>query len=203
MGKKATKTNDGLLLPALRGFDERLDAATAETRVTVFVCGPAVKPLRKGERQCAASAVRWFVSQSIEKADSIAVLGEHRKFQRVSPMQIRPFFSNADRERTFARDSDVDLVVIFPSSPGSLAELGIFALEKEIACKMLVIIDKKLKRSKGFVVQAVIRSAKNRKATVSFMDYRHRRKIWNLIEKHLRNVQSIKVTDAYGKAKRS
>lgn len=200
MPKLSKKANDKLLVPALRGFDERLGVATAETRVTVFVCGPAVSPASKPRNADLGSAVRWFISQNVQSAESIAVLGEHRKFRKVSPAQIRQFFSDADRERSFARDNDVDLVVIFPSSPGSLAELGIFALEKEIARKMLVIMDRKLKHSKGFVVQAVIRSAKNRRATVRFIDYRHRKKIWEFIEKHLRIVQSIKVTEAYGKA---
>jgi hypothetical protein len=186
-------------LEVLGGFKDRLGLAVEETPLTVFVCGPNVKKLSNGGGRSRGAAIRNFVSHELGRNRHIYVWGEHKRFRMDSAQRIGRYFSDAEREVMFAVDVAVDLVLIFPASAGSLAELGAFALQDDIAKKMLIIFDKEHRRSKGFVVGGLVKSAKKRNAVVRFRDYRNRWAIWDVVHDRIRTIQSLKVKNTYGK----
>src|SRR5208283_402983 len=141
------------------GFKKRVTVAVGETPITVFVCGPHVKKLLKGGGRNKGAAIRYHVSKQLGRISCVYVWGEHKKLRSAAPKELNRYFSDAEKEIMFATDSVVDLVVIFPSSSGSLAELGAFALEDDIAKKMLIIFDDEHRGSKGFVVDGLMKSA--------------------------------------------
>lgn len=181
----------------MQGFSSRLAEAVEETAVTVFVCGPKFSKTPKPGRQTTGAAIRQFVTQQIKSIDFPAVLGEHRRLRKAPPKAVEKFFSNADNELLFAKDG-AELIVIFPASWGSVAELGIFGMADEVAPKLIVIFDKSLRSDGGFVVQALLKSIRNRNArAVYFIDYKDKQKVWKAVEKELRSYQSTKVQKAY------
>lgn len=181
------------------GFEGRLREAVGETPVTVFVCGPNVKSLPNGGGRSRGAAIRNFVSRELDRHNHIYIWGEHKKFLSAGRRTFGRYFSSAETEVMFAIDSAVDLVLIFPASAGSLAELGAFSLEAEIAKKMLIVFDKEHKSSKGFVAGGLMKSAKKSKAVVRFKDYRNRVAVWNVVLDRIRILQSLKVRKTYGK----
>jgi len=85
-----------------------------------------------------------------------------------------------------------DLVVIFPSSSGSLAELGAFCMHEKIPAKLLIIFDSQYRGDKGFVVRALTKAAKSRKATVRFKDYNRPDKVWAVVRRVIAEQREIK-----------
>ena len=72
--------------------------------------------------------------------------------------------------------------MIFPSSPGSIAELGMFCLEEKIAEKMVIFLSRKHRGSRSFVVNGPVAAAKRRNSKVFYVDYSDRGKIWNEVK---------------------
>ena len=181
----------------MEAFSSRLAGVVKETAVTVFVSGPKFSKTPKPGRQKAGAAIRRFVTQQINNIDFAAVLGEHKRLRKAPPEAVEKFFSDADKELLFAK-SDAELIVIFPASWGSIAELGIFGMHQEVAQKLIVIFDAALKRSGGFVIRALLKSIRNRNArAIRFIDYRNKQKVWEAVEKELRSYQTTKVQSVY------
>jgi hypothetical protein len=195
----ASKPPQITLGKVLDGFTNRFGSAVDETPLTVFVCGPNVKKLPNGGGRKRGAAIRNFVSQELARHKHIHVWGEHKRFRAAAPRELRRYFSDAEKEVIFAIDPAVDLVVIFPASAGSLAELGAFALEDGIAKKMLIIFDEEHKGSGGFVVGGLVKSAKKRHAVIKFRDYRDRVSVWEIVHDRVRTIQSLKVVKSYEK----
>jgi hypothetical protein len=174
-------------------FVARVSEATRETPLTVFVCGPAVftssgtKSRRRGAR------IRDFVSKKIAERGASVFWGEHRRLRNAGRGIILRSFTDADREVHFAEKS-ADLILIFPDSAGSVAELGGFSLHEHIAPKMLVVFDASRRLGKGYVVKAVARAAKSRKAQIEFKDYTQKADVWLIVEQVLTKIQTIKLT---------
>jgi hypothetical protein len=105
----------------INDFGARL--AIEETRITLFVCGPT--PSGKP-----SAILRKFISTEITKKirSATVVWGEHRDFRGLmgKNIQLRKFI-DVTKELHFARNES-DLVIIFPDSPGSFVELGIFGM---------------------------------------------------------------------------
>jgi hypothetical protein len=182
----------------LGDFMNRMDEAVIETPLTVFVCGPAV-PRRKSKKSAKikltrASAARQFVTDRITENGSTVIWGEHfdkREFTK-GKLSLKSF-TNAEKEVLFA-DKSADLIIIFPESAGSLAELGGFSLHAGVARKMLVVFDLHRKGDKGFVVQAVARTAKDRKAQVRYYDYKRLGELWKEVNRVLIEYKTRKIT---------
>jgi len=71
----------------------------------------------------------------------------------------------------------IDLVVIFPCSPGSFAELGMFSREESIATKMAIFLDVGYGDSKGYIVEGPVAAARLRQSKVYVFDYSDREAI--------------------------
>jgi hypothetical protein len=177
----------------IRDFVERVAQATRETPLTVFVCGPAVFTNKGTKSRRRGARIRDFVSKKIAERGSAVFWGEHRRLRNAGRGISLQSFTDADREVHFAANS-ADLILIFPDSAGSLAELGGFSLHEHIAPKMLVVFDASRRFGRGFVIKAVARAAKSRKAQVKFKDYSQKADVWTLVEQALTKIQTVKLT---------
>jgi hypothetical protein len=119
-------------------------------------------------------------------------LGEHKGTVRAYAAQIgRRAFNLADHEFALVKNH-MDLVIIFPCSPGSFAELGMFCLVEDVAEKMRIIVDRERKRSKGYVMLGPVKAAEQNKARVVFVDYKHRDNVWKEIKELVLEVKAMK-----------
>jgi hypothetical protein len=174
-------------LSAVADFEKRFEGRIAEVRLTVFVCGPAVLDASGAPSTDRGAAVRRFISEQLSSEGHCYVWGEHlsSKARAREGASVRRF-DDADKEIVFAIHGPADLVVIFPSSSGSFAELGIFCTHEEISRKLLVIFDKQYRGARSFVVRALGKAARGRKATVRFSDYDNHQGVWRVVRQELR-----------------
>jgi hypothetical protein len=109
---------------AIAEFEERVTDQIREVKLTVFVCGPAEKDAAGAPSTAPGASIRRYVSDRIKDDGHDYIWGEHlpSKGGGGDTGWIRRF-DNADKEVMFALNNNTDLVVIFPSSSGSLAEL--------------------------------------------------------------------------------
>jgi hypothetical protein len=158
------------------------------------VCGPNV-PLRKTKAKLTPGAIaRKFVSDKITEIGSIVIWGEHFNKKKLAKGNVSfKHFTDAEKEVLFA-DKTADLIVIFPDSAGSLAELGGFSLHNGVARKMLIVFDRHRKGDTGFVVQAVARSAKSRQARIRFRDYERLDELWKEVRRAVQECKTRKIT---------
>jgi len=165
----------------VRDADERIHEAVEATVLKVFVCGPAVLNSDPTDSLPADKRLRRSVTRRIREKGSVVIWGEHLT-EGESKEGSTEIFDDAAKEIHFAVTA-ADLIIIFPNSPGSWAELGAFSVHEDIAPKMLVFFDDKLKTSTGFVTVAVRKAAEDRDAKIFFMDYEKEDAIWEEIQK--------------------
>ena len=96
----------------------------------------------------------------------------------------------ADHELALAHK--IDLLVIFPSSAGSIAELGMFCLEDTIAQKMAIFLSRRFRRSRSFVVNGPVAAAKRRNSKIFYVDYSDRDKIWKEVRSLVLDIRANK-----------
>jgi hypothetical protein len=181
-------------------FVSRMEEAVDEVRLTVFVCGPFVPRKKAGKKRTPGAIARQFVTSKITELGSVVIWGEHFANKKLPSGRLAfKYFTDADKEVLFAHKY-ADLIIIFPESAGSLAELGGFSLHDGVARKMLVVFDKHRKGDKGYVIQAVARAAKSRKARIRYRDYRRLEELWGEVRRTLKEYKTRKVTsESYAK----
>jgi hypothetical protein len=113
-------------------------------------------------------------------------------------IQGKKKFDLLDLENMLA--DSVNAVVIILESPGSIAELGAFSNNKRFAKKLLVIVDKKYKRQKSFIILGPIKYLNDTKnGKIIYWDFKSKN-IGDLGEEIRRELRSIvnttKVSDA-------
>lgn len=165
-------------------FEETLNLTLDSVPVLVFLCGKAL-PVRKvrNRKSLAHSDLRLYLQGMLKKEfkSCHVQFGEHRHWMKIyGKVAGKVAFNLADHEIAVA--SKIDLLVIFPCSPGSFAELGMFSVEPRIAEKMVIFLDAKFRKSKGYVVDGPIAAAKRRKSTIFVVRYSDRKKIWAKIK---------------------
>ena len=117
--------------------------------------------------------------------------GEHRDFRgQVGDIRLRKF-NDVTKELHFAHNQS-DLVVIFPDSPGSFVELGIFGMNARVCGQLVIVFDIRHKNRKSFVIDAMGKAARNLNATIKFVKYRNRRLVLRQIEILVRKKQEAK-----------
>lgn len=166
-------------------FAKGLSEAVEQTRFTLFVCGPS--PSRR-----TSAVLRHYVSRQIERNISgvTVVWGEHRDFRgQVGNIRLRKF-SDVTKEMHFA-SNESDLVIIFPDSPGSFVELGMFGMHQKVCARLVVFLDERYRTRKSFI-GAMGKLAKNQQATIKFVRYRDRRLVLRQIEAIMRTRQESK-----------
>lgn len=161
--------------------------------LTVFVCGPTVPMEASTESLKPEQLLRKFVSEQIRKGGDRCYWGEHLVERGNGDGDKAIVFDDAAREVHFAQKK-ADVVVIFPSSPGSFAELGSFCVHEHICPNMLVFFMADHEKSNSFLTVAVKKAAEDRNAKVFFVDYRNVEDVWRKIESVLSRKRRVRVT---------
>ena len=159
-------------------FTSTLTSALEKVTVNVFLCGKGLASNPSETFGNGESDLRLFLQDKLQNeiTNCRVKLGEHRSLiERYRDAAGDVAFNLADHEFVVART--IDLVVIFPCSPGSFAELGMFSREESIAAKMAIFLDTKYSDSKGYIVEGPVAAAKIRKSSVYTMDYSDRNAI--------------------------
>ena len=139
--------------------------------------------------------IRAFLSKRIrsELTQCDVRLGEHKDLINAFKSAAGRAAANlADHELGLARKKNMDLVVIFPCSPGSFAELGMFSMARAIASKMVVFVDRRHRKANSYLKHGPIRAAKLRSARVFYVDYSDRECIWTRVKNLVREQKTMK-----------
>jgi hypothetical protein len=153
--------------------------------VNVFICGSEIIRGRKAERDGRRHDIRLFLKARMERQlKRCAVkLGEHRALIRAYSKAVGSRATNlADHEFALAKSKKMDLIIVFPCSPGSFAELGMFCLVDKIAQKMRIFVKRKFRGSKGYLMQGPVKAAEQYNAKVFFVNYSARDHIWDKVK---------------------
>ena len=155
----------------------RIDAATynrvAQSKqedFIVFLAGPYIDPeqaLPAGSSH--ATLLRYELFHRLQKAGHIVSLGEYKEVIDAYKQELGDYHNAAVAEVGHAKDT-AHAVVIIVDSPGSFAEIGAFAMKKEICEKMMVISDQAHKNSIGYVRTGPIDLSKSFGAIVEFIN---------------------------------
>jgi hypothetical protein len=178
-----------------RDYEVETRRDLARVLVNMFLCGPGQVVARRGAKRKPREDIRSFLRKRIyaEFTQCEVKLGEHpgliKAFRRAAGKTAANL---ADHELGLAATKKMDLVVIFPCSPGSFAELGMFCMAKKIAPKMVVFFDKQYRQEKSYVRHGPIEAARLRKARVFFVDYSDRKRIWARVKEVVQQQKEIK-----------
>jgi hypothetical protein len=162
-------------------FTGTLTTAFDKVTVNVFLCGkglPAVGTRKSGRRD-----LRSFLRTKLERElkNCRVKLGEHQGLIRIyRGVAGNAAFNLADHEITLAKTTD--LLVIFPCSPGSFAELGMFCLEDSIAPKMAIFLNSRFRKSRGYIVDGPVAAAGIRLSKIIIVDYADRAAVWEKVK---------------------
>jgi hypothetical protein len=165
------------------------------TIVTMFLCGPGQPATKRRTRLRAREDIRTFLRKKIysELARCEVKFGEHQDLIRAFRSATGKAAANlADHELSLARRRKMDLVIIFPCSPGSFAELGMFSMTKKIASKMIVFVDHRHRNKKSYLSHGPIKAAQLRSARVYFVDYADRARIWARVKSLVQEQKAVK-----------
>lgn len=161
----------------------------------MFLCGPGEIVAKRGTKRKAREDIRSFLKRKIyaEFTQCEVKLGEHpgliKAFRRAAGKAAANL---ADHELGLAATKQMDLVVIFPCSPGSFAELGMFCMAKKIAPKMVIFFDRQYRHKKSYVRHGPIEAARLRKSRIFFVDYSDRNHIWARVKAVVQQQKGIK-----------
>ncbi len=154
-------------------FTKDLATALEGISLSIFLCGRGLATKPSSRRD-----IRTYLQTMLEaEIKSCQVkLGEHKALIGAYRTVVGDTAANlADHEWALA--SRIDLLVIFPSSAGSIAELGMFCLEDSIARKMVILLSSKYEKSTSFVVNGPVAAARRRISKVFYVDYTDRERI--------------------------
>jgi hypothetical protein len=169
-------------------FYQDLTTALDDISLSVFLCGKGLTTKPSSRRD-----IRTYLQRMLEaEVKSCRVkLGEHKFLIRTYTTAVGKTATNlADHELALAHK--IDLLVIFPSSAGSIAELGMFCLEDTIAQKMAIFLNRRFRRSRSFVVNGPVAAAKRRNSKIFYVDYSDRDKIWREVKSLVLDIRANK-----------
>lgn len=160
----------------MRKIASRLYVATQKAidqqKPTVLLLGPTMSANNDG------SALRKGLQERIWSI-GVTVLAEHDEMEKVAE-KIWKRINNLSRlELNIAKI--VDLVVIIPDSPGSFAELGMFAMQNSICHKMVILLRKEFKKDKSYIQLGPRRYAEELRAEPIFIDYKDIDNAWKKV----------------------
>ncbi len=177
-------------------FQEFVKGNLDDVQVKVFLCGEALDSSKNIEDQTETN-LRAYLKVGIEKEvkNCVVTLAEHKKLieaydQGSEGSTAAPKHSNlTDFELQLAHWAD--LIVILPSSPGSIAELGMFAVLTKFTPKLLILFNKSYGRG-SYIWNGPVRASQPRGSTVFEMDYGNPPQMLEAVVDRVRAKKSIK-----------
>ena len=176
--------------PNLKRVAERLEAALdetlANTPIDVLVLGPDVSgPSLDGP----ALLRKEILDRCL--AFGASVLGEHQELIQTSQKRLGEGHNLCTYERTLAES--VDLIVILPASPGSIAELGLFSLHRPTAPKTLVLFSHQHRHESSYIMDGPRRALEMQRAKIAFIDYAKTDKAWRIVQTAIEQARAMKL----------
>jgi hypothetical protein len=177
-------------------FFEENQRGFRRIKVRIFLCGKGIS--KKKESRQRSQDLRTFLKRRLED-ESIRCevwLGEHRDLIRAYRQAVGGSGNLADYEFSLAHSKKTDLVIIFPSGPGSFAELGMFCRAKKIAPKMTIFVDRGYRGTRAYIMAGAVEAAKIRRSQILFVDYRNREHVWRKVKEIVLNEREKKRAEA-------
>lgn len=170
-------------------YTEALMSQSEKTKIRVLLLGPDTKS------KSSAAQLRRFI-QAKCTGDRISVLGERKDLIKAFYKVIGKHANLCIYEQYLVRK--LEAMIIIPASAGSLAELGMFALEDEIHPKTLILFDKRHvnENKKTFITLGPNISYSTSKATVEPVDYSDLNSVWEIVDDFLDKIKAIKFTNS-------
>ncbi len=167
-------------------LDRALEKDIASTSVDVLVLGPSLD----GSQLGAGARLRKAILERCEDFGA-AAMGEHKELMRVARKRLGKDHDLCSYERYLA--PFFDLIVIIPSSPGSFVELGLFALERDLWQKTLVLFDREYKACKSYIVKGPRRAFVKGRAVVRNVDYEATERVWRIVQGRIEDIRVFKL----------
>jgi hypothetical protein len=167
-----------------------------DEEVKVFLCGQGFDESRNIEDQIDTNMRAYLkVNIELQVKGCVVTLAEHKKlidaYSRAigDPSPSSQHANLTDYELQLA--GWADLIVILPSSAGSIAELGMFAVAKKITPKLLIFFDQSY-GIQSYIWNGPIRAAAPRGAKVVVTEYKNIDQILDTVVRRVRDEKSIK-----------
>ena len=171
------------------GFSRTVAEELAAIEVDTLILGPTMD----GARPKPAARLRSALVERCQEYGA-AIKGEHRSLQMAARKAARAGHNLCIHERDLARDCD--LIIILPASPGSFAELGMFALDLKIAPKSVIFFDRQYKNAKSFLRYGPRKAFGQLKAAIHDVDYRNINGVWKIVETEIQRAKYRKRIEA-------
>lgn len=166
-------------------LESSIVAATNEIDVPIIIMGPALN-------QTKPSPAAILRTELLTRCTSIgtSVYPEHKGLTRIAKRRFGAGHDLATYERFLAEQSD--LVVIIPSSPGSFCELGYFSMIQEICVKTIIFLDRNFQKSKSYIMDGPVSSARNKRAHIKRIDYSNIDGAWKVVKSEIEKIRSTR-----------
>ena len=159
---------------------ESIQPAFPHSNFRVFVLGPALKPDEIVARPSSspnnhdsilehARYLRSLTKQKLSQLGYPVDFGETEELLRLWSSRFR-VGDPGSAEILHARKVS-GAIIVYPSSIGSISELGMFAPYEDIAEKILAIVHKRYENDSSFFRKALLEVLKQEKGNREFIDY--------------------------------
>ena len=156
-------------------FKDELREEFRGIRTSILILGPSLS----GEPLEPQADLRRVLLERCQ-AYGVAVAGEHKSLVSAARRASKAGHNLCSYEFELARKCDV--IVIIPTSAGSLVELGLFALNPDITIKCIVLFDENRKEDNSFVRHGARKAYRDGNAQVLNVDYSNVDFIWRKVE---------------------
>ncbi|UVW29857.1 retron St85 family effector protein [Massilia sp. H6] len=146
------------ILMVAKVVEEKIYSPSKTRKVAIFLCGADINDKSKARSKLAD------------------ILAEKKRYEVFYPedifddLLVGPGHSLLTLESILA--DSVDAIVIFPESPGSLAEMGAFSNDERLRDKLICFANKKYQKNKSFINYGPLRLIKSsRSGTLAHVNY--------------------------------
>lgn len=167
-------------------LEESIEASIDHQKPEVLLLGPRMDSEGDGSRLRRELKERlWGLA--------LPVYAEHAEMVKAAKRGFKSHNNLSRLELHIARN--VQLIILIPDSPGSFAELGLFAHTPKISDKLVILFNRRAKGvRKSFIFLGPIRNASELKVEILPTDYRKIEKVWAKIVRYIER-EKIKMAD--------
>ncbi len=158
----------------------------ADTSVDVLVLGPSIK---NGNLNPGGRLRKEILKRCRDYGASVK--GEHSELIKEAEARLGAGHNLCTYELILAKE--VDLIVLVPDSPGSIAELGLLALDKYAGPKTVVLFSRDFRGVRSYIMQGPKRAFQMRRATIRYVDYTSIEQSWKIVHTAIEEKKAIKV----------
>lgn len=161
--------------------------------VKVFICGEAIDTSVSVESLVDVD-IRAFLKVRLEQdiPSCRVALAEHKELL----LAYKKATGTGSKQNLVNFELDlahyVDVIILFPCSPGSFAELGMFSWLKHFARRMTIFIKPEYKDVSSFIMLGPVAAALANRSQVQFIDYADRQSILEIVKDEIQHEKKHK-----------